>query len=241
MIGAVARRPDGHDGVLTWSPPLPPGHVARASPGRRHRKPEESPRSRDAVPDGVREAGRRDSSLHDPAVVMARRRVGVRLLGGPIECDPHGGREPVTETRELLLVLLPGLDEVVLGERVENDLEVHAAYDRRSAIRAVRWSQLTGVVSYRPAASRRRDGRSPSPARWPGVARSRAATASPRRRGGWDWFRSGGGHRRGRRPGGTARRTGCARRGACRSGRRCRRGRAPPSRRRRARARSGPR
>lgn len=91
--------------------------------------PEEPPRSRDAVPDGVREAGRRDSSLHDLAVVMARRHAGVRLLGGPIECDPHGGREPVTETRELLLVLLPGLDEVVLGERVENDLEVHAAYD----------------------------------------------------------------------------------------------------------------
>ncbi len=80
----------------------------------------------DAIPHDVREARWCDASLHDVAFVLANRRgAGVRPPGRTLDGDTDRGHEAATETRELLLVPVPGFDDVALGERMKDDRESH--------------------------------------------------------------------------------------------------------------------
>lgn len=80
----------------------------------------------DAVAHGVREPDRFDSSFHDLAVLVVDRwRAGVRPLSSAFDRQPDRSDEPVTETRHLLLVPLPRVDDVPLSQRVNDNREIH--------------------------------------------------------------------------------------------------------------------
>lgn len=56
---------------------------------------------------------------------LCRAALDRRPLRGLVKRQAHGGDEPVAETREPRLLPGSDLDDVVRGERMENDLEGH--------------------------------------------------------------------------------------------------------------------
>jgi hypothetical protein len=82
---------------------------------------------RHSVANDIRETGSGDLPLdHCTIAGVDRGRSRIRPARRPFDRRLYSRDEPIPKTRELLLVPLPGVDEIDLSERVQLEREAHA-------------------------------------------------------------------------------------------------------------------